>query len=270
MANVSHSWWSEHFIQALEQFMESGRLKRGRNAPKRMESFTIEDNVIRAELRGNRQIPHYEVIITFSTIDPVDWEELIEALAANAGWITKLLQGEIPETIETVFAQQGFPLLPESSEDFVTDCSCPDPRIPCKHITEVYFHLASKLDEDPFILFELRGITRDQLADALKKTDLGKALASQLSETKQEIIEGQPYLFTQPQPEPLEGAIRLQDFWGLPKDFVEEDPIPPPQVPALLIKKQGDFPPFWKRNNSFIEAMEEIYQHIRQKNKSSL
>jgi uncharacterized Zn finger protein len=41
-------------------------------------------------------------------------------------------------------------------------------------------------------------------------------------------------------------------------------------VPALLIKKQGDNPPFWPGDNSFIEAMEAIYEQVRIKNKKSL
>ena len=34
-------------------------------------------------------------------------------------------------------------------------------------------------------------------------------------------------------------------------------------IPALLIKKGGDYPPFWDRDNSFIEAMEAYYLALR-------
>jgi len=37
-------------------------------------------------------------------------------------------------------------------------------------------------------------------------------------------------------------------------------------VSAILVKKQGDYPPFWDRDNSFIEAMEELYERVKTKN----
>ena len=39
----------------------------------------------------------------------------------------------------------------------------------------------------------------------------------------------------------------------------------PVRVPALLVKKQGDYPPFWHKDNSFVEAMEELYERVRTK-----
>jgi uncharacterized Zn finger protein len=40
-----------------------------------------------------------------------------------------------------------------------------------------------------------------------------------------------------------------------------------PQVPvsAIAVKKQGDFPPFWERDNSFIEVMETLYEAVKTK-----
>jgi uncharacterized Zn finger protein len=45
---------------------------------------------------------------------------------------------------------------------------------------------------------------------------------------------------------------------------IEEPPTA--SVPAILVKKQGDFPAFWKRENSFLEVMEEFYMRVRTKN----
>lgn len=36
---------------------------------------------------------------------------------------------------------------------------------------------------------------------------------------------------------------------------------------AIVVKKQGDFPPFWKKDNSFISVMEELYQRVKTKNR---
>jgi hypothetical protein len=43
----------------------------------------------------------------------------------------------------------------------------------------------------------------------------------------------------------LEGEVGLRDFWQ-GNSIPELPPTPKgPGVPALLIKKQGDYPPFW-------------------------
>ncbi|MDW7650377.1 MAG: DEAD/DEAH box helicase [Bacillota bacterium] len=47
-----------------------------------------------------------------------------------------------------------------------SDCSCPDWANPCKHLAAVYLVLANEIDQDPFILFELRGIRREELIGA--------------------------------------------------------------------------------------------------------
>ena len=39
---------------------------------------------------------------------------------------------------------------------------------------------------------------------------------------------------------------------------------------AILIKKQGDYPAFWNRSNSFIGAMENFYNLTKSKNKKHL
>ena len=42
------------------------------------------------------------------------------------------------------------------------------------------------------------------------------------------------------------------------------------EISAALIKKQGDYPEFWRNNNSFISAMELFYSHTRKKNNKDL
>ena len=47
--------------------------------------------------------------------------------------------------------------------------------------------------------------------------------------------------------------------------LVPAEATPQARVPALLVKKQGDYPPFWHKNGSFIETMEELYERVRTK-----
>jgi hypothetical protein len=36
-------------------------------------------------------------------------------------------------------------------------------------------------------------------------------------------------------------------------------------VSAIPVKQQGDFPAFWDRDNSFIAAMEVLYEQVKAK-----
>ena len=52
-------------------------------------------------------------------------------------------------------------LFPKPSEiDF--DCSCPDYAYMCKHIAASLYGVGVRLDEDPLLFFELRGIDPQQ------------------------------------------------------------------------------------------------------------
>ncbi|MGX2041816.1 hypothetical protein ACWJKU_17055 [Methylocaldum sp. MU1018] len=64
-------------------------------------------------------------------------------------------------------------------------------------------------------------------------------------------------------------TLAADDFWRLKKRLPEQiEPAIPPAVPALLIKKGDDFPEFWTKDNSFIEAMEACYEAIRKRGKA--
>jgi uncharacterized Zn finger protein len=53
--------------------------------------------------------------------------------------------------------------------DIHSDCSCPDPANPCKHIGAVYYLLGDRFSEDPFVLFQLRGRDKEQIITALRQ-----------------------------------------------------------------------------------------------------
>ena len=59
----------------------------------------------------------------------------------------------------------------------------------------------------------------------------------------------------------------VQDFWlgnqPLPKTVEASIPA---KISAIVVKKGGDFPPFWHRDNSWIEVMSEFYERVNTKN----
>lgn len=275
MAKNTRSWWGQAFLEALESVADPGRLSRGRSyaSGHRIKSFEMDCEQVTAQVRGNINPyfgvytePTYNTEIEFTPISRAKWTAVIAQMASKVSTLSQLLVGEMPDDIEACFDSLGLSLLPRKRSDFKSQCSCPDWGNPCKHVAGVYYRVAAELDRDPLKLFELRGLSREELHDELAKTPLGMALVAELAGPAKE-PEAAESLYTQPQLTKIDPATQLKDFWqgqgSLPT--AAEQPQSP-GVSAILIKKQGDFPPFWDRNNSFIEAMDALYKQVRTKN----
>lgn len=64
--------------------------------------------------------------------------------------------------------------------DLETECSCPGGANPCKHIAAVYYLLGERFGEDPFLLRELRGRSKEQIGDGLGQDALRERRADGL------------------------------------------------------------------------------------------
>lgn len=278
MAKFTRSWWGQKFIDALEEITDSGRLSRGRSYASggKVKSFEIQNGRIQAQVRGSvnpyfgvYKEPLYTTEIEIQPISAAKWAAAIAYIASKAGFISKLLLNEIPENIEEAFETLGLHLLPHKRTDLETSCSCPDWSNPCKHIAGVYYLVAAEIDRDPFLLFELRGLSRQALHDELSKSPLGMALSAELTGQQTEPVPADSY-YTKLETKALKTVPDLRDFWHGKKRLPKIEPIVQSSVPAILIKKQGDFPPFWHKDQSFIAAMEDLYQRVKTKNNDVL
>lgn len=274
--NFSRTWWGQRFIDALEEITDEGRLSRGRSYARggKVKQFHIQDGTVIAHVRGSvnpyfgvYKEPLYTTVVEVQPISAAKWNAAIAHIASKASFISKLLLNEVPDNIEDAFKPLGLHLLPHSRSDLKTTCSCPDWSNPCKHIAGVYYLVAAELDRDPFLLFELRGLSREKLREELARSPLGIALSAELEAQQTEPKQTDSY-YTQPQPVALPNPVSLREFWQgtrrLPKSI---EPTPTGGVPAVLVKKQGDYPAFWDKDGSFIEVMEDVYGRVRSKNK---
>lgn len=279
MAQFSRTWWGKRFIEALERFTDSARLGRGRSYASngKILEYEIAKNKITATVKGSinpyfgvYKEPRYKTTIEITPIAKTSWSKAIKYISSKASFVSKLLMNEVPNNIDDAFANLGLHLLPYSQKDFTTKCSCPDWANPCKHIAGVYYLVASQLDNDPFILFELRGLSKNELQAELAKSPLGKALFSELTAKEISLVASESY-YTRLKKVPMAEKINLRDFWqGTKRLPPTVEVATPASLPAILVKKQGDFPPFWKKDNSFIEVMEELYERVKTKNREVL
>ena len=278
MRQLTRTWWGQRFITALEKFTDPARLARGRTyaRTRRIQSHTLRNGKVTAKVEGKinpyfgvYEIPIYTTSVQMTAISQAQWSKLIQRFAGQADIVSQLLMHVMPERIENIFTDLGLHLMPRDEHDFKTNCSCPDFYNPCKHIAGVCYFLAAQLDHDPFLLFELRGLSRDRLRQELAKTPLGKTLAKALTA---EELAPQPVTsyYTRPN-KTSPSTVDYDHFWNAEKRLPTTlEPLPPPGLPAVLIRKAGDYPAFWEKDQSFIEIMSEFYERVRKQHKALL
>jgi len=133
------NWWAQRWIAALERLVDSGRLTRGRAYARKGQVLSIEEakDGIAAKVQGSQRTP-YRIKIHISPLTDVEWDKVFDALSEQAIFTAQLLAGEMPQEIESAFESSNVSLFPARRTDLQTDCSCPDPANPCKHIAATH------------------------------------------------------------------------------------------------------------------------------------
>ena len=237
------TWWAKRWISVLESFDIGERLNRGKSYARRgqVASVDIAKGLVSALVQGSGSWP-YKVEIRVRKLDSKEWKRIAETLFARPAIAARLLAGQMPEEIEGAFKDAGLSLFPETIEDLRTDCSCPDWSNPCKHIAAVYLLLAEEFDRDPFLIFRLRGAEREEV---LETVGLGSRNSAPIQDEHGK-------------PEPL--PTKPEEFWGR-ANTEQYDPgtLEIPEISAALPKRLGNFP-FWRSEEGFVHAMEQIYE----------
>jgi len=225
--SFAKNWWAQRWIASLERLVDSGRLSRGRTYARKGQVLSIEETKggIAARVQGSRKTP-YRISIQITSLTNAEWDKVFDALAEQAIFTAQLLAGEIPQDIEQAFETAKVSLFPAKRGDLVTDCSCPDYANPCKHVAATHYILGERFDEDPFLIFRLRGRTQKQVMEALRQRRAGDVEIEDEAEEPEIVI-------------PLDEQIA--QFWEFPAPLDGFSvSIHPPTIEMPLLKRLGE------------------------------
>ncbi len=158
---ISNEWWGQQWCQNISIYADyMNRLERGRTYLRKgtVQEIEIDGGHIKAKVTGTRPLP-YSVDIEMRPAN----EELIIKTINRIKDIEQIKKGVVPDNCRELFSvEKGlFPSLREI--DFA--CSCPDDAVLCKHIIAVLYAIGSILDQEPLLLFQLRGIDVEKYLD---------------------------------------------------------------------------------------------------------
>ena len=233
---IGETWWSKRWVGVLESFSLGTRLTRGRSYARQGQviSIDVEPGIVKAKVQGTQPRP-YAIKIKLKPLSDNDWDRVTEAMASQAIFAAKLLAGEMPQDIEEAFDAVNVSLFPTAATDLDTDCSCPDWANPCKHIAAVYYLLAERFDGDPFLIFKLRGRTKEQIIEVLREKRAGTS-------------SGESSAFVTGAEDSTDAAgplleENLDTFWQAAEELnTFAVHLEAPQVDKAILKRLGDAP----------------------------
>lgn len=227
--------------------MDPARLARGRSYARSGQVLSLEAGPggVVAQVQGSRPTP-YRVSIKFGKLSAEAWERVVAAMAEEAIYTARLLSGEMPEDIETLFTTVGSSLFPVDQGDMQTHCSCPDWANPCKHVAAVHYLLGERFDDNPFLMFELRGRSQAAIVDALRTLRAGPGADDGPADPSAEApMSSNPTSFWLPPARGGEIALKFSL----------------PEADALVVKRLGPAP-FARDQKAFLTTMEQMYRGI--------
>jgi len=156
---LAKSWWGKAWNLNLESYADyRNRIERGRSYVRNntVLDLKISKGKIKAVVQGSKARP-YTVEIQIDTLDSMKWEQVIALCNHRIDSLEQLIEGVFPRELESLFTERKYGMFP-SPKEIHFDCSCPDWAMMCKHVAATLYGVGARLDVNPMLLFELRGV----------------------------------------------------------------------------------------------------------------
>jgi len=160
--NLSNTFWGQAWNRNLMAYSDyESRMPRGRSyfrAGKVMD-LEITKGLATATVAGTRI---YDVRVTIAPLDDAAWDSLKQRCQGKIGGLMELLSGALSDEVMREVTNLEHGLFPTPRE-MRLGCTCPDFAGLCKHLAATLYAVGSRLDENPGLLFTLRGVEPNEM-----------------------------------------------------------------------------------------------------------
>ncbi|MCW5255668.1 hypothetical protein D5038_04625 [Verminephrobacter aporrectodeae subsp. tuberculatae] len=163
---IAKSFWGKAWCDNLEAYSDySNRLPRGRTYVRNgsVIDLRIETGKVKALVSGSEI---YTVEIGVQPLVASRWDAITKECAGKIDSLIELLQGRLSKAVMETVTRHGEGLFPQPKQISLR-CSCPDGASMCKHVAAALYGVGARLDEEPELLFQLRHVDPQELAQKI-------------------------------------------------------------------------------------------------------
>ncbi len=168
--SISKSFWGKAWCRHIENFCDyDHNLPSGRSYVKNGAVFDLQilDGEIRAMVSCSEL---FELTIFIEPLDPEKWQEICQKARGQISSVVELLQGKMPSEIMEFVIDPELGIFPAPS-DIRFVCNCTDWADLCRHSAAAMYGVGVRLDEQPELLFKLRGVNHEDLISTEQVVD---------------------------------------------------------------------------------------------------
>jgi uncharacterized Zn finger protein len=161
---IARTFWGKAWCDHMESLGDfESRLPRGRTYVRNGSvcHLEIKKGHISAIVSGSSL---YTIDVKISTLPTAKWNRIKSRCVGQIGSLIELLQGSLSAGVMEIVTDRDDGLFPSDSEIHL-NCDCPDWADLCKHLAAVLYGIGARLDQQPDLLFALRGVKHAELID---------------------------------------------------------------------------------------------------------
>jgi uncharacterized Zn finger protein len=182
---IANSFWGKAWCDNLERYSDyANRLPRGRTYVRNgsVVDLQIAKGEVAAMVAGSEL---YKIKITIAPVAAPRWKSICRDCAGTIDSLVELLQGRLAKGVMDRVCREGDGLFPVP-KDIKLSCSCPDWADMCKHVAAALYGIGARLDQQPRLMFVLRGVDENELiagaGEGVRLTRSGPATAKVLDD----------------------------------------------------------------------------------------
>jgi uncharacterized Zn finger protein len=159
---IATTFWGRAWCENLERYSDyANRLPRGRTYVRNgsVVDLQITAGAINAYVCGSEL---YKVALKVAPVAKTQWKSICKDCAGAIDSLVELLQGRLSKGVMERICRQKHGLFPSPAE-IQLSCSCPDWADMCKHVAAVLYGIGARFDQQPELLFRLRGVDEMEL-----------------------------------------------------------------------------------------------------------
>lgn len=144
---------ASRFLSFTTHFADQGRITRGREYARAGNVVDVSTHVgaVHSRVAGSQNEPFtVSIVLPYRTNDQIG--EVAAILARTTNGLSRARKGLIDDRVLDI-------LLGEEPDDLRFQCDCPDSQLICKHLIATADRYAARLDADPGLVFQLRGLS---------------------------------------------------------------------------------------------------------------